>query len=478
MKKYLLILTFLFLFIGNVSASTKFYLGERVPNIYIRIIDGDRIGYDATSVIRRENDGAFIYCVDPFIYAKYSVDYDEYNYNNANFNLTDEMLDRMNAIAHLGYGYGNHTDLKWYAITQVAIWKELGIDDVYFMDGKDGNRIESYNSELDELKNLVDEYYRLPSFSNQTFKYTINNSYEIEDLNNVIQNYEVVSSNIDYKIADNKLFINTSDIGNYEISFTKKNPVDRDYLLYNLGGAQPLLYPGKINDIEFKINIEVKDGNITINKFDSEGINRTFATLEGAIYGIYEDDILIDELVTDVNGQIEIKNLKLGKYYVKELTPSKGYNLDENIYEVDLTHEKNEFIINSYERIISGYLNVNKYYGEENNYMLEDSARFELFDTNNNLIGEYKTLNGKIEEKLDYGDYYLIQKSGKEGYSFVDRLNLSIKESKKYSYNLYDNVLIVDVPNTGIKKGFNKYGLVFIISGILIIFKQLKNLLI
>ena len=469
MKKILLVIIFLVLFVFDAQASTKFYRGERVPNVYIRIIGGDSVVDDPTHVIRRESDNTFIYCVDPFLYVKYAVEYSEYNYNASSFNLTDEMLDRLNVIAYLGYGYKNHTDLKWYAITQVAIWKELNVDDVYFMDGKDGNRIDIYDSELNELEMLVDEYYTLPSFYNDDLKYTINSSYEIEDLNNVLENYEVLSSNINYSISDNKLYINTEEVGNYEIVFLKKNPVNRDYLLYELSDAQSLFYPGKINDIKFTLNIEVQDGSIIINKFDSEGNDRQFATLEGAVYGIYKNDELIKEVITDNSGKAEINNLEFGNYYVKELTPSIGYNLDQNIYEVELNYNNKNFIVNSYENVIKGDLDINKYYGDENNYKLEDGAIFELYDIYNNMIGQYETIDGKIAEKLDYGDYYLLQKKGIDGYNLVDKLNISIKENKKYSYDLYDNVLVVVVPDTGINKEFNDIGYIFILSGILVL---------
>ena len=30
---------------------------------------------------------------------------------------------KISMIAHFGYGYKNHTDVKWYAITQFMIWQ-------------------------------------------------------------------------------------------------------------------------------------------------------------------------------------------------------------------------------------------------------------------------------------------------------------------------------------------------------------------
>lgn len=474
MKKIVFLLFFFFIFIFNVNAYTHFYMGERIPDIYIRMIDESKVGLDITHMIRRE-DGEFVYCVDPFVYANYSDSYNEYNYNNQYFNLTEDQLDRMNAISYYGYGYKNHTDLKWYAVTQFVIWQELNIDDVYFMDSKDGNRISLYEKEINELKKLVNDYYLLPSFSNKTFKFTTNSLYELIDLNDVINTYDVKSSNIQYSIEDNRLYINTKNPGNYEITFIKKSPIERDYLLYALNNSQPLLYPGYINDIEFKISIEVLDGSITINKKDSEDKIREFAMLEGAIYSIYKDDILIDEIKTDNNGIAYIKNLPLGKYKVKEKEPSIGYTLDKNIYDVDLTFDNRDLIIYSYENVIKGDIELNKYYGEKSNYKLEDGAIFEIYDINDNLIGFYETTNGKIVEKLDYGNYYVIQTKGINGYSFVDKFNISIENNKKYSFDLYDNILMVDVPNTSRVDYYKILPYLFIILGVFLIFKSLKK---
>ena len=79
------------------------------------------------------------------------------------------------------------------------------------------------------------------------------------------------------------------------------------------------------------------------------------ASLEGAVYGLYaRNDIvhpdgatgivfkagdLVATLTTDEKGQAEVNNLYLGKYYVKEITPSEGYLLDEEEHDVVCDYE-------------------------------------------------------------------------------------------------------------------------------------------
>lgn len=456
MKKIIFTLFLLTIFMMNLSAEVKFYLGEKVPNMHIESVLGNQV-HNGIPFVLTSTDGKIVYCINPFEKLNTSDYYFEYDQNSPIFNITDEQLNKMNLIAYYGYGYYNHTDIKWYGISQFLIWKTLNLTDIYFTDTKDGNRINAYEEEINELETLVKTHETLPSFSNNHYDFTINSEYSLEDLNNVLKYYEISESNIDAKIINNELKINTKDTGTYEVKFIRKSPVNRDYVLYGLKNYQPLLYPGKVNDIEFSIDIEVIDGSITLNKVDSENIDRLEATLEGAIYGVYKEDELLYTLKTDKDGYAYIDDLPLGKYSVKEISPSIGYELDPNTYEVNLTKEDRNILVISYENVIKGNLVINKYYGSDDNYELEDGAVFELYDSNDNLVSSYETVNGKIEEELEYGEYYLLQKQGIDGYKFIDKFNLSIKNKKDYIFDLYNEkeVLVVEVPDTS-KNSYNK----------------------
>ena len=156
---------------------------------------------------------------------------------------------------------------------------------------------------------------------------------------------------------------------------------------------------------------------------------------------------------------------------IKEISPSPGYELDTNTYYFTLTKENKHIEINSYENVIEGNLIINKYYGEDDNYSKEDGAIFEIYDSNYNLIDTCTTLDGNINKKLEYGDYYLIQKQGISGYRFIDRFNISIRENKNYIFDLYDEkeILVVEVPNT-LKYDYNKFiSIALILVGLIII---------
>lgn len=93
---------------------------------------------------------------------------------------------------------------------------------------------------------------------------------------------------------------------------------------------------------------------VNLKKVDAEtGTPQGDASLSGAVYGLYarenisypdgntgllfEKDSLVTTMTTDSNGCAAVDHLYTGKYYIKEITPSVGYLLDTNTYNVDCT---------------------------------------------------------------------------------------------------------------------------------------------
>ena len=97
---------------------------------------------------------------------------------------------------------------------------------------------------------------------------------------------------------------------------------------------------------------------IHIYKVDKEtgrAVPQGDASLSEAVYGLYAREAinhpdgatgvmfnagdLVATLTIDENGEAEVNNLYLGKYYVKEITPSEGYLLDEEEHDVVCDYE-------------------------------------------------------------------------------------------------------------------------------------------
>lgn len=115
---------------------------------------------------------------------------------------------------------------------------------------------------------------------------------------------------------------------------------------------------GKEATVEFRHVFANERVNATIKlvKKDKEtGIAQGDTTLEGAVYGLYaRKDIVhpdgitgvvyhagqqIATMTTDKGGTASIDNLFLGDYYVREITASEGYLLDENEYDLQCEYE-------------------------------------------------------------------------------------------------------------------------------------------
>lgn len=108
----------------------------------------------------------------------------------------------------------------------------------------------------------------------------------------------------------------------------------------------------KNTQVRGQINFKKNDKDVNYkNASYHENFAQGDATLQGALYGLYAKEAIISPddgrilyqagqqigtKTTDSNGKITWENLYLGKYYVQEITASKGYLKDSVQYEVDL----------------------------------------------------------------------------------------------------------------------------------------------
>lgn len=120
------------------------------------------------------------------------------------------------------------------------------------------------------------------------------------------------------------------------------------------------VYPVTVSSNEQRIEVTGHDvrqrGRIEMTKEDSVigGTAQGEATLEGAVYElkarenimdpskdgtiIHPKDSVVATLTTDKEGKASIDDLYLGKYYLKEKTPSNGYTLDPTEYDIDVAY--------------------------------------------------------------------------------------------------------------------------------------------
>ena len=188
---------------------------------------------------------------------------------------------------------------------------------------------------------------------------------------------------------------------------------------------------------------------INLSKIDTEtkGAAQGDATLGGAVYELYakeniyhadgitqnyEDepallykkDQIIQTVATNEEGKLVFENLECGKYYIKEKTPSNGYLLDQNTYELDLTYqnETNKLIEKdqtSEEKVKKQGFQIYKIkQTDRTEYEGLQNAGFTIYRINNLSIVK----EGKISKNQD-GTYTLNDPIAKEDQTLKKQAN-------------------------------------------------------
>lgn len=451
MKKTIFFLILICAMIINcykVQAKTyNFYEAEMIDDVYlIRYEQSSKTKYYQKARFFREKETKdFAYCIDAFVTFN-----EESNYSTKKPNLTSKQIDKLSKIAHFGYKYKNHNDKIWYAVTQVMIWKELeGDNNIYFTDTLNGNKTNKYDSYIKEINNLITNNSKTPSFSNKNITIVENNKYVFEDTNNILNEY---NNDNNLSIKDNKLIIDGLKQGNYTINLNRKdNSYNEPVLFYLANNTQTLLKTGNLSNLDTKLSINVINTSIIINKIDKDNSSFTpsgNASLIGSIFEIRNSkDELVDTVEIDETGKATINNLPFDKYTIKEVKTGKGYNTNNNNYEITIDENNTNKELTIENEVIKKKIIIHKIYGDKNNQKPEANIQFNIYDSNNQFIKTITTnKKGIAEITLPYGEYTIKQLTTTDGYEFSDPVNINIIDNKDEIINLSD--LQIKVPNT------------------------------
>ncbi len=414
--------------------SGKIWEAEWISGVYInRVEPNGKVHYQTGRFIRRSEDNRFVYCLQPFVKVQsdqiYNVSYSDYA---AILNMDETAWQRVSLLAFYGYGYGNHTNNKWYSITQVLIWRTVEPNGkFYFTDSLNGKRNDDiYASEIAELENLVASHDIKPEFDVPTTPMNIGSELLLTDKNNILNNYTITSSeNISAFNQNGKLKIVANGVGDGNVILTKtSNLYSTDPILYFATSSQNVLSAGNYDPISKVINFQVVGGKIELVKKDFDNnstVPRGEGTLKGAVYGIYKNDgTKITELTTDENGYAISGYLpSLGEYYVQEIKPSNGYNLDATKYPVTLTANQLTVRVNVKEKVVEGRLKLIKYDKENNTCSPQGEARlkgavYQVIDSKGSIvdtltIGDNCTATSNY---LPFGSYTVKEQIAPLGY--------------------------------------------------------------
>ncbi len=445
----LIFLSAFFMF-GNMKVHAETYSGEAIwpsewiSDIYIKKVKPDGyVKYQQARFLRRSEDNKFVYCLQP-----YTDINNNHTYNIARSdwwtaaNLTEAQWRRIALIAYYGYDYSGHTAKKWYPITQVMIWRITNPEsDIYFTDTLNGSRINSYDDEIAEINRLVDQHLVTPSITIENNTVNLGNPITVNDANGVLSSYSVSSSsNLTVTKNGNSLTITPKAVGDGTITFKKSTTKYDSYpVLYYVSGSQNVMRVGNFDPITVKLNVKIIGGKITLHKLDRDSGGEptsSEAVLSGASYGVYDEaDNLLTTITTDEEGNVTSDYLPyLGNYSLKELSPSKGYELDPNTYTFEITEDELNPEITVYEQIIKRPVKLHKYYAKADTGVLtpEENIKFQFFNNKNEMVAEVDTdKNGFAEFTLPYGTYTGKQITTLSGYIKVDDFQITINENSE-----------------------------------------------
>ena len=458
MKKliFITIIFFLNLFSTNVNvfaSSEKIYMdGYTVSgvNVFAKDTTYNSLDYNGW-MIRSTANNYTHYCIDPATHMPFLNESKANSYNKivsekdiiSKLKIDENTLTRIKLLAYYGYGYKDekydHTSKKWYGITQVLIWRTIRPDVTWtFKTGRYGGiKASLHFNEVSELLTLVYNHSILPSFDSEELNLFVGDKITLEDTNNVLYKFNTKSNeNMVINKKDNKLEITALKKTSENLTLTRQE-LSNDFYLLKSKNVQDAITRGNVNMYNTStIKVNIHDGMVTLKKVDSD--TKEFNTnLIGSVISLYDinDNLILDIDIKDENERIILAD---GKYYFKEKSSTKGYELNEKKYYFEISKENNKPIVTIENNKIKGKLIINKLYGGSGyDFKSESDAWFDIYDNNNNLIDILKTdKNGKASKVLNYGKYKIKQVKGKENYIFTDEFEINIEESKEYIYNL------------------------------------------
>lgn len=229
---------------------------------------------------------------------------------------------------------------------------------------------------------------------------------------------------------------------------------------------------------EYEID-NTTSGYISVNKHDSHN-NKP---VKDAVYGVYSmnaqsSELVFDEstevcqITTDENGYGISRKLSTGNYYVKEISVSPTYYVDETPYQVTVKPDTNTAVHpNVYNLDLKDQpteieINKKKVSSTDTTGKQLAGAELEIYEYNDNVEGDkiYSFISSDTPERiyglLEVGKTYLLhEKAAPIGYTIASDVIFKVKETKgKTVVNMEDKTTVLkflkkDTSNNGIVAG-------------------------
>lgn len=247
-------------------------------------------------------------------------------------------------------------------------------------------------------------------------------TYYLEEVDQVIDGYLWNDKSIEFTIDENTKFTEDETYGVlFETKFDNKE-VKGEVTVHKTGETV------KFTENGFKYE-KIDLSGVKIGLYANEDIysaNKVFK---------YKKDTLIGTYTSDSNGIINIKDLYLGKYYLKEIETNTLHILDDTKFEFELKYKDQYTNPIEYKTTIKNYLkkgNLEFTKTDLTTGKVIPNTKVEIYTEDDKLIYSGETdENGKIKiENLFTGKFYIIETEAAPGYRLSDeKVYFEIKEN-------------------------------------------------
>ena len=199
-------------------------------------------------------------------------------------------------------------------------------------------------------------------------------------------------------------------------AISKELPIDNIYTVKEVKTNENYILNTETKEVKFKEDKEIQTlgignehekGNLKVIKVDKDNKDIVLPNAKFDIYS-YEFDKVVNTVTTNENGEINIENLRTGKYQLREIEAPEFYNKSDSI---DFEVKNNETtILNVEDEKQKGTIVINKTDLDDKNIKLE-GVKFEIYDKDQNLVDTVITDKEGIatSKKLPIDNVYTIK---------------------------------------------------------------------
>ena len=288
MKKILIFIAALFVFVGSVKAENVTLVKDVYDNTYVYYYDR------SMGKTRYLHASKYLFGTTPAYCIELGKDISSYNYTYTNsfdgINIDEEKLNFIKLYSYYGYNYPGHDTDRYYMATQDLIWRTLVGTSIKFTIGFNPDKFYNLSKEMEEISALVYKHNIKPSFDGDTLTVVKGKGGTFVDSNGVLSLY--YSDNNYVEIIGNKLVIEPG-FDDDTIVLKRLNYTDKEFFLYSSGSSQKMITSGSISNSNSEVKINYISGSIEIIKQDKDTQSLTATgdgTLDGAIYDLLDQD--------------------------------------------------------------------------------------------------------------------------------------------------------------------------------------------